>query len=309
MHSILIYNPAAGRDRHLRLEQINRAAAALSAGGHTAEVVCTTGPGSATHQACEASARADVIFACGGDGTVHEALQGLVTETGTPNCSLGIIPLGSANAFARHLHISLDPATAAIQQVQGTTRIVPVGKVDCAGVARYFAFMAGAGPDGALVRSLQTEHKAHLGRSAYYARAASLFFTLSFPAFEVEFASATTGSRVTKKVVSVMATRIGNLGGLFRGLTSPRASVEDASLHLHLLSPPAVVALPLWFLSGWLNLPRLNPLFQCVRVDSFSCRPVAGHGSDVQADGEWLGPLPMQVFTIPNALRILLPRD
>ena len=53
-------------------------------------------PGSATHQAREAAARADVIFACGGDGTVHEVLQGLVTETGTPACTLGIIPLGSA---------------------------------------------------------------------------------------------------------------------------------------------------------------------------------------------------------------------
>jgi diacylglycerol kinase family enzyme len=304
---ILIYNPAAGRNRALRTSEVERVAAALSADGHSVDVACTTGPGSAAHQACEAAARADVIFACGGDGTVHEVLQGLVTETGTPACTLGIIPLGSANALARHLRISLDPVTAAIQQLRGKPGTVPVGKVVSGGVVRYFAFMAGAGPDGALVHSLQVEHKAHLGRVAYYARAASLFFTLSFPAFEVDFVLAGSDSRVTSKAVSVMATRIGNLGGLFRGLTDPHASIKDSALHVHLLSPPAVVSLPLWFLCGWFGLRRLNPFFECVAADSLSCRPAQGPAPDVQADGEWIGQLPIQVSVVPHALRILSP--
>ncbi len=181
MHCILIYNPAAGRNRKLRASEVEQVATALSAAGHSVDVACTTGPASATRQACEAASRADAIFACGGDGTVHEVLQGLVIETGAPSCALGIIPLGSANALARHLRISLDPVTAAIQQVRGKARIIPVGKVVCAGVVRYFAFMAGAGPDGALVHSLQARQKSHLGRLAYYTRAARLFFTRRFP--------------------------------------------------------------------------------------------------------------------------------
>ena len=188
------------------------------------------------------------------------------------------------------------------------TRIVPVGKVLCAAKVCYFAFMAGAGPDGALVHSLQTQHKAQLGRLAYYSRAARLFFTQGFPAFKVEFTLAGSGSRVTKKAVNAMATRIGNLGGPFRGLTDPSASLEDTALRLHLLAPPAVVSLPLWFLSGWLGLRRLNPLLRCVEVDSFSCSSVRGLAPDSQVDGEWLGQLPMQVSVVPNALRILLPQ-
>ncbi len=309
MHCILIYNPAAGRNRKLRLQQIDQVAEALRADKHSVDIACTTGPGSAAQQAREAAATANVIFACGGDGTVHEVLQGLVAETGPPACSLGIIPLGSANALARYLGISLDPVAAGIQQVHGKARIVPVGKVVCAGAVRYFAFMAGAGPDGALAHGLQTHHKAHLGRLAYYARAARLFFTRSFPAFEVEFASAGSGSRVTKKTVSVMATRIGNLGGMFRGLTDPRASIEDTALRLHLLRPPSVLSLPLWSLSGWLGLRRFNPFLQCVEVASFSCRPAKGIVPDAQADGEWLGQLPMQVSVAASSLRILLPRD
>ena len=117
MHCILIYNPAAGRQRNLRASRSRRWPKHCRANGHRAEIVCTTGPGSAAQQAREAAATADVIFACGGDGTVHEVLQGLVAETGAPACTLGIIPLGSANALARHLGISLDPVAAAIQQV------------------------------------------------------------------------------------------------------------------------------------------------------------------------------------------------
>ncbi len=308
MHCILIYNPAAGRRRNLRASEIEKVSEALRANGHRVEILCTTRPGSAAQQAREAAASADVIFACGGDGTVHEVLQGLIAETGAPACTLGIIPLGSANALARHLGISLDPVAAAIQQLRGKACIVPVGKVLCAAKVCYFAFMAGAGPDGALVHSLQTQHKAQLGRLAYYSRAARLFFTQGFPAFKVEFTLAGSGSRVTKKAVNAMATRIGNLGGPFRGLTDPSASLEDTALRLHLLAPPAVVSLPLWFLSGWLGLRRLNPLLRCVEVDSFSCSSVRGLAPDSQVDGEWLGQLPMQVSVVPNALRILLPQ-
>lgn len=308
MRCILIYNPAAGRNRNLRALQIDNVTRAISAEGHSAEIVCTTGPGSAAHQACEAAAGADVIFACGGDGTVHEVIQGLVRANETPVCALGIIPLGSANALARNLRFPLDPVSAAIAQIRSKSSLIPVGKVECAGTVRYFAFMVGAGPDGALVHSLQSEHKAHLGRLAYYARAARLFLTRRFSAFDVEFTLARSGSRIHREAVSVMATRIGNLGGLFRGLTEPRTSIAHASLQLHVVKPPALVALPLWFLTGWLGLRRMNPFLECVEVTSFTCQSEMGPPPDVQADGEWLGPLPMQVSIIPDALRILRPR-
>ena len=48
--------------------------------------------------------KADVVVACGGDGTINEVAQGLV-ETQIP---LGIIPLGSGNGIARHFKIPLE---------------------------------------------------------------------------------------------------------------------------------------------------------------------------------------------------------
>ncbi|SPE19304.1 conserved hypothetical protein [Candidatus Sulfotelmatomonas gaucii] len=308
MHCILIYNPASGRRRNLRLRKVDEVAGALTAEGHRVEIACTAGPGSAAAQAQEAAAFADVIFACGGDGTVHEVLQGLVTEAGVPLCALGIIPMGSANALARHLRISHNPVVAALEQLKGSPCAVTVGRVECAGAVRYFAFIAGAGPDGALVYRLVAQQKAQLGRLAYYLRAARLFATGRFSAFEVQFTPAASASPVTRKVVSVMATRIGNLGGIFRGLTDGHASIQDSDLCLHLLHAPALVSLPLWFLSGWLGLRRLNPFHQCVRVSAFSCRALSSPAPYVEADGESLGRLPMQVSLLQNALRILVPR-
>ena len=310
MRCALIYNPVSGRNRNTREAEINRIAEALAAEGHNVETISTVGPGSAANLARKAAtASADIIFACGGDGTVHEVLQGLVSETGTPSCSLGIVPMGSANALARHLRLSLDSVTAALQQLHGTTCVIPVGKVICSSTVRYYTVMAGAGPDGVLVYSLLAQDKSRLGRLAYYLHAARLFATHRFSPFQVDFKLFASGTPGSCKAVSVIATRVDDLGGLFSGLTNSCASIRHTAMHLHILKPPAFLSLPLWFLSGWLRIPRLNPYLQGLRVDSLSCRPLNDPAPHVEADGEWLGRLPMQVSLIPNALRILLPHS
>ena len=287
---------------------MKQVAEALAAEGHSAAIVRTTGPGSAASQAREAASDgAEVIFACGGDGTAHEVLQGLVSENGLPACTMGVIPLGSANVLARHLRLSLDPYAAVLQQVRGRVCVIPVGKIVGVGVTRYFVAMAGAGPDGALVYSLLAPQKSQLGRTAYYMHAARLFATRRFRPFEVEFMQDGSASAAVRKTVSVMAVRVDDLGGLFSGLTSRRSSIHDASLKLSILSPPAPLSLPLWFVSGWLGLHGLNPMLRHIEASSLSLRPIGKLAPQVQADGEWIGQGPIEVSIVPNALRILLP--
>lgn len=308
MRCILIYNPASGRNRHCRAEQLRQVADALSNLGHSVESIPTTAPGSATIQARQAVlSGANIIFACGGDGTIHEVLQGLVSETGEPTAALGIIPLGSANALARHLRLSLDPLKAALQQIHGTQRTIPIGKLTYGDEVRYFAVMAGAGADGALVYDLLTIHKSRLGRLAYYLHAARLFATRRFYPFEIEYTKAASEASVTQRAVSAMAVRVESLGGLFGKLAGGQATIHDAHLQLLILRPPAVLSLPMWFVSGWLNLHRRNPFLSLVDATSFTCRPFSCPAPHFQADGEWLGRIPVQVAIVPNALRLLLP--
>jgi diacylglycerol kinase (ATP) len=305
---VLLCNPASGGSRHRRKELLSSVAEALSSLGHQVKVVPTTAPGSAVLQARQAAMDgAEIVFACGGDGTIHEALQGLVSETCDPVACLGIIPLGSANALARHMRLSLDPRSAALQQIQGTMQTIPIGKLVYSDQCRYFAVMAGAGPDGALTYEVLGADKSRLGRMAYYLHAARMFLTRRFRPFKVEYCEAGSNKVEVRKVVSVMAVRVDDLGGLFSRLAVRQASIHDAHLRLLFLSPPAAISMPLWFVSGWLNLHALNPFLRFVDVANFTC----GHGSaaapHIQADGEWLGYAPMRVSLVPNALRVLMP--
>jgi diacylglycerol kinase family enzyme len=104
-----------------------------------------------------------------------------------------------------------------------------------------------------------------------------------------------------------MAVRVNNLGGVFSKLTGRGASIHDVHLRLLILRPPAALALPLWFATGWLHLHWLNPYLSFVNATTIVCSPFSGPAPHFQADGEWLGRIPMQVSMVPNALRLLLP--
>jgi diacylglycerol kinase (ATP) len=163
LRCVLIYNPVSGTARPQRRQQVEAAARALQHAGNEVEIVATTAAGSASAQTRDAvAAGTDVLFACGGDGTVHEVVQGLVSG-GERTASLGIIPMGSENALARHLKLSFDPSEAALQQIRSQARSVPIGKITFGHQMRFFIVMAGAGPDGALVYSLLSGEKARLG--------------------------------------------------------------------------------------------------------------------------------------------------
>ena len=308
MRCVLICNPAAGTRRERRIAEIDRAAARLRSLVHEALVIATTGPESAADQARDAVRDgAEVVFACGGDGTVHEVLQGLVADDGNPRAALGIVPLGSANALARHLRIPLDAEQAVEVQIRGERITISAGRLEIGGQVRYFAVMAGAGPDGALTYELQSAHKSRLGRLAYAYHAAKIFATHRFSRFAVEYADLNGAAR-TLPVVSVMASRVDCLGGLFTGLVERGDPLDRLSLRVSLLRPPGRLSLPLWFLTGWLGIRRINPFLVEVRAREFQCRPLTDSDVYCEADGEWLGRIPMRVSVVPATLTVLAPR-
>jgi diacylglycerol kinase family enzyme len=312
MRCILIYNPAAGVKRERRTDEIGRAAARLRSLGHEVLANPTVGPGSAGEQARDAVRDgAEIVFACGGDGTVHEVLQGLVAETGNPSAVFGIVPLGSANVLARHLGIPLDAERAVEEQIRGERRTISVGKLEIGKQKHYFAVMAGTGPDGVLACEQHAAGKARWGRMAYYLRAARIFATHRFAHFAVEYAKLD-GTVHTVQAVSAMTARVGSLGGLFTGLIereNPRgAAMDEQNLHVFLVRPPGYVSLPLWFLTGWLGLRRFNPLLLELNVRHLACRPLNDGDVPCEADGEWLGRIPIRVSVVLDSLNVLAPR-
>ena len=220
---------------------------------------------------------------------------------------MGIVPLGSANVIARHYGIPFDAERAVEEQIRGQRQIISVGKLEVGDQELYFAAMAGAGPDGVLAYKQHSLGKARLGRLAYSVHASRIFATHRFAPFAVEYTEPD-GTVRTVQAASAMAARVGCLGGLFAGLVEREGPMDGQILHLSLLRPPGLVSLPLWFLTSWLRLRRFNPLLLEVKVSSYVCRRLNDGDICCEADGEWLGRIPMRVSWVRDALTVLAPR-
>lgn len=151
---LLIANPTSGRGQGSRA--LPEVEAALRAAGAQVRVHRTQGPGEAKTQASIA-ARAGVtlVVAIGGDGTLHEVLNGLCSAHPPPHASLpalGLIPSGTGNDYARMLGVpSRDPEGAATVLAKGLFRRVDLGRIEgCGPTPEWFcnnvglAFMAAA---------------------------------------------------------------------------------------------------------------------------------------------------------------------
>lgn len=97
--TLFIINPKSGTRSHRGLKESIRALF-----GHAADIVYTRHPGHATDLARHAALKGYAkVVAIGGDGTINEAATGLLDTT----TALGIVPFGSGNGLARHLHIPM----------------------------------------------------------------------------------------------------------------------------------------------------------------------------------------------------------
>jgi len=305
----LIVNAFAGRRKEMHA-LLPRLVQVLERHGTQVQVTLTKAAGEAHSIAADAAAKGcEAVFACGGDGTAHEVLQGVV---GTAS-SLGVVPLGTANALARNLGLSLDPVKALQQQLNFVPTSIAAGEVCYAAkgggeAKRYFTVMAGAGPDGALAYHLLAGRGSKSGRGAYYAHALRLFLTRQFPAFRVEYRSGVSSEWEERLAVGVMCARVGNLGGIFSRLTRG-GSLRDTDLELIVVKPPAGIGLPAWFALSTVGLHARNPWLETLRVKEFRCVPLTERHIHTEVDGEWIGCLPMSVRVIPRALTLLMPKE
>ena len=184
----LLYNTLSGRRRERRLADVEIAAGILRNAGVDVSVTATRSAADATEQTRRAVAEGcEAVFACGGDGTVHDVLQGLVGSS----LALGIIPLGTGNALAHDLCLPLTPAAAARAALAATPRRIGVGQVkyvDFSGKqgSKYFTVALGIGVDAHLFYKLNPLLKLRLGMGAYYAQATRLWLTHKMDLFAVE---------------------------------------------------------------------------------------------------------------------------
>src|SRR5580704_13157891 len=154
--ALLLYNPLSGRRHGRRVNEVESAQAILRASGVATTAAATAGPGDAAEQVKQAIRDGcDTVFACGGDGTVNDVLQGLVGS----EAALAVIPLGTANSLAHDLGLPLSPTGAARASLTAKPRRIAVGRVAYQEFqggkgSRYFTVTAGVGVDAHLFYKL-----------------------------------------------------------------------------------------------------------------------------------------------------------
>lgn len=160
--------------------------------------------------------RFDVLFAVGGDGTVHEIGKRLI---GTP-LALAVIPTGSGNGFARHIGFHLDPA----KNIAGCrdAKIVPIDTAEVNGDA--FIGVMGVGFDASIAHRFETI--AARGFRTYVQVGLSELRAFTPEEYEITIDGETLRERAT--VVAIANTA--QYGNNMR--IAPRASVRDGRLDL-----------------------------------------------------------------------------
>jgi diacylglycerol kinase family enzyme len=131
------------------------------------ELVETKARGHAVELATAACADAvDLVVALGGDGTVNEVVQGLMTTPDAVRPALAVVPGGSANVFARALGYTDDPVEATGQLLAALQddrrRTISLGHATFSAGAgapaeRWFTFCAGLGLDADVVRAVEAK--------------------------------------------------------------------------------------------------------------------------------------------------------
>ena len=121
---VIIANPISGKGKAKDVAE--QGYTALTESGQRGQLVLTSASGDAKRFAYEAvSTGIRFVVACGGDGTLHEVVNGIAT---VPDVTLGVLPCGRGNDFAAAVGIPLKPEAAIATLLSGTPIHVDLGR-------------------------------------------------------------------------------------------------------------------------------------------------------------------------------------
>lgn len=235
-----------------------------------------------------------LIIAAGGDGTVSEVAEGLV-ETNIP---MGIIPVGTANVFARELALPLTLEEAcALLAGEHTSSSIDAMKVG----EKYFVLQIGIGLDSLMIRDTERQAKRRFGRAAYI----WTMLTRLAGYQPRRFTIVADGRRLRPRASQVLVANGGVLGvPPFRW--GPHIAPNDGKIDVCIVS--ARTALDYLGLI-WHTVLGQQRRDRNVRylVAKQSIAISADHALPIQADGEILGETPVQIQVVPAAINVIVP--
>lgn len=292
MRGIIIANPISGR--HRGAIAAKQAEACFRDAGWQMSTLFTTCAGDAQTLAATAmAAKPDVVFACGGDGTVSQVINGLV-GSGIPT---GIIPAGTGNDLCRTLGLSTNPLEAARRLLAG--RVVDIDMLDVNDGAYRSINIASLGFDAVVAERMNRRVRHSGGAFAYLTAVFQEVIHLKPTSIWLDV----DGQVWEGEALLVAVANAQCYGGGMR--VAPQASVHDGLLDVVLVKSVGRIE----FLR---NLPRV---FTGKHLDHHSvCSWTGRHvrietegPSPVLVDGDICGSTPLDVRILPGAAKLWVP--
>jgi diacylglycerol kinase (ATP) len=291
--TVLIYNPTAGRGGARRARAVQAFCGYLEERGLTVEAHGTRAPNDATRLTERAIMEgAKRVVVSGGDGTINEALQGLIGS----DVPLGIWASGTANVLARELKLPFDTEQAADRVARGDTERIYIGSalVEATGERRYFFLMAGIGLDASIVQQVRPRLKRRVGKGAFWVSGLTHLARWKPLSFEVEVDGQTFPA--TFAAVGKSSRYGGDLA------ITPRARLEEPEFEICLINSHS----RLRYLQLLSRAMRGGAPANSGAIRYFRATRARATGEAlVQVDGELLGTLPMTFEIAPSPINII----
>lgn len=295
MKYMIIYNPSSGREA--ASNKVMQAARYLLE-KQEAEVTlyATKKKDDAMNKATEACREGyDLIIACGGDGTVHEVINGIMACEN--RSKLAIFPAGTINDFAEQLGLPSNPEDVADLLLNPHYDFIDIGFLG----NKFFMNVLSGGAFTNIPHSVGIEAKTLFGKHAYYLQAALEIPENLEKCYKIKYTLDDTEYNIDTFLFLVCNTA--GAGG-FKNLL-PNAKYNDGLLDIIVFEKASPADL-LQIFTGVFNGNHINH----PKVHYFQAKNIKIECDDeisLDIDGEAGGNPPVEIVSVNRAIEILIP--
>jgi diacylglycerol kinase (ATP) len=291
MKTFVILNPHAGTSLTKELLRVQL----KHLPEHT--IAPTRQPGDAMRLATKAVRDGyELVVAAGGDGTINEVLNGMSVEFG--QAALGILPLGTANDFARTINVPQEISAAVDVLLSNRTERVDVIRFTGA-ETRYFLNAAAGGFSGMVSDALSDEIKQTWGSLAYLRTASIVLPKLTGYHTYISFDDEPVEKLDVYNLVVANARYVA--GGI---PIAPDAHLNDGLADVIIVPTASMIELAILGPQILMGTHLTSELILARRTRTISIRSEPGMWFNV--DGELVGRQPARFDVLPRAIDVVV---
>lgn len=273
------------------------------------EILLTTKKNDAIKLAAKAE-KNDIIMSVGGDGTLNEVINGIVTKHKS-DVLICPVPLGTSNVYTEKLSIPKDPFQCIISLLNHKYKIQEFNlfKLKINGNERLFFLMLGVGFDAAVVKLTHSNRQGAVPYTTYFSKAVQLYLSSYLPQrFRLEIDN----QKIIENVSFCVLSDSTAYGGPFKFF--PDAIPNDTISCIIYKNLPKTHLLKVW-LSAFIrkhfpssNLPEKVINSKLISGKYYRILPANDkHKIPIQIDGEYVGYLPCEVSISEEKARFTIP--